>query len=85
MSKKPLRDTMPTTAAFIDECRAAFGADAINSSIRAGMAGIPDHFYAEEAGLTVGTPISKGGTSFTLDQIVIRPSAIPSHQHRRSR
>lgn len=51
---KPLRETMPTVAGFIDEMRDAFGAEEINDSIKAGMAGQPT-FYASENGVTVGT------------------------------
>ncbi len=50
-----LRDEMPDTAAFVDAMRAAFGADAIDASIRAGIKG-ETTFVATEAGRTVGTP-----------------------------
>lgn len=48
-----LRDVMPDTAAFVDVMREVFGADVIDSSIRAGMAG-ETTFVAQEAGRTVG-------------------------------
>ena len=48
---KPLRQTMPTVSAFIDEMRQVFGADDINASIRAGIDGQPT-FYASENGRT---------------------------------
>lgn len=51
---KPLRAAMPTVAAFIDEMRAAFGADAINAAIKSGIDGQPT-FWAKENGLEVGT------------------------------
>ena len=57
---KPLRDTMPECAAFIDACRQAFGADGINASIKAGMDGQPT-FYASENGRTVGTKCASVG------------------------
>ena len=57
---KPLRETMPTVAAIIDDLRAAFGADAINPSIKGGMAGVPT-FYARENGHEVGTPLDLMG------------------------
>ena len=47
---------MPHTAAWIDDLRAAFGADAINATIRLGMQGNPGCFYASENGHQVGTP-----------------------------
>lgn len=48
-----LRETMPETAAWIDQLRDAFGADAIDGSIRKGLQGTPT-FWAEEAGQQVG-------------------------------
>jgi len=55
-----LRDKMPHTAAFIDELRAAFGAECIDTAIRAGIKGEPDRFHATEAGQSVGTPFRRG-------------------------
>lgn len=49
-----LRDAMPETAAWIDQLREVFGADAIDGSIRRGLQGAPT-FWAEEAGQEVGT------------------------------
>lgn len=51
---KPLRQTMPTVAAFIDDLREAFGAQIINDSIRAGINGQPA-FWARENGHEIGT------------------------------
>ena len=51
---KPLRQTMPTIAAFIDDLRAAFGAECINQSIKAGIDGQPT-FWARENGIEIGT------------------------------
>ena len=50
---KPLRQTMPSVAAWIDELREAFGADAINPALRNGAQGGCD-FYAEENGQSIG-------------------------------
>ncbi|MCE2660751.1 MAG: hypothetical protein LW854_21310 [Rubrivivax sp.] len=55
-----LRHEMPHTAAFIDELRAAFGAEGIDAAIRAGLKGEPDRFHATEAGREVGTPFRRG-------------------------
>ena len=55
-----LRDQMPRTAAFIDDLRAAFGAEAIDAAIRAGIKGEPGRFHATEAGQSVGTPFRRG-------------------------
>lgn len=53
---KPMRQAMPWVTARIDELRAAFGADLIDPSIRAGIDGQPT-FHAIENGIEVGTPI----------------------------
>lgn len=53
---KPLRQAMPTVAAWIDDLRAAFGAEMIDAAIRAGLDGQPT-FHAREGGREVGTPI----------------------------
>lgn len=65
---KPLRDTMPTVAGFIDEMRDAFGAAEINASIRAGMDGAPT-FYACENGAEVGTKDARRGVALSEMQI----------------
>ena len=54
--KKPLRQAMPTVAGWIDDLRAAFGADMIDAAVRAGIAG-QKTFHAIENGHEVGTPI----------------------------
>lgn len=59
MTKGSLREQMPTVAAFIDELRAAFGAESIDRQIRKGMRGEPV-FYASENGHTVGTSSPPG-------------------------
>ncbi len=41
-----MRDSMPTVAAWIDDLREVFGADAINPQLR--------HIYASEGGRTIG-------------------------------
>ena len=50
-----LRERMPGITAWLDDLRGAFGADTINAAIRGGLAGRPT-FYAEENGVTIGTP-----------------------------
>ncbi len=65
MSKAPttgkgsMRDVMPGTTAWIDEFRAVFGKEYIDSIIRRGMRGEPV-FSASEAGHTIGTPAPQG-------------------------
>lgn len=63
--KRPgwLREQMPETARFIDEMRAAFGADVINPVIAAGMRGEPG-FHAREAGHEIGTPLPPPAAEF---------------------
>lgn len=71
---KPLRETMPTVAAIIDDLRAAFGADVINPSIKGGMAGVPT-FYARENGHEVGTPLDLSGMKIVRgeDMQILKP------------
>lgn len=52
-----LRTEMPTVAGWIDDLRAAFGAEQINAAIRAGIDGQPT-FWASENGRAVGTKSS---------------------------
>ena len=68
-----LRDAMPSTAAFIDALRDAFGADQINPQIKKGVAGIPNNFHAVEAGRESGTAFEGAGASFTLDELWFPP------------
>ena len=72
---KPLRETMPTVAAIIDDLRDAFGADVINPSIKGGMAGVPT-FYARENGQEIGTPLDLAGRKVVggEDMVISRPA-----------
>ena len=72
MSAMSLRAEMPQTAAFIDDLREAFGAEAINPQIKKGMAGLPGFFHAQENGREVGTPAPPARYEFTVDQLVIQ-------------
>lgn len=51
-----MRSAMPRVAAIVDELRAAFGAQSIDPSIRAGVRGQAECFFAREAGHELGTP-----------------------------
>ena len=75
---KPLRQAMPRVAEFIDAAREAFGAAAVDRSIRNGLAGGTD-FYASEAGRTVGHLPAAPGASFSFDDLQI---TIPSKEAR---
>ena len=70
MSKKPLRQTMHTVSAWVDELREAFGADSINAAIRNGAAG-GSHFYAEESGQTIGSQEIPGRHVVSLANMVL--------------
>ena len=71
---KPLRQKMPTVAAFIDDLRAAFGEEIIHNIIRAGLQGQPV-FHASENGHQIGTPLpSVAGKSVSMADIDLRPA-----------
>lgn len=73
ISNKPLRVAMPKVAAFIDDMRAAFGAEGINASIKGGMSGVPT-FYARENGHEIGTPLDLTGCVIVRgDEMIINP------------
>ena len=75
MSKKA-RQTMPLVAAWIDEMRAAFGADIIDEAIRRGMRGEPT-FWARENGHELGTRAPEPRNALSVNQLVlegIRPA-----------
>lgn len=50
---RPMRQAMPTVAAWVDGLRQVFGADGINGRMKQGMAGEPV-FYACENGRELG-------------------------------
>jgi len=54
---KPMRELMPTVAAFVDSMREAFGKDEVDTTIRNSMQGLGGHFYASENGHTIGKPL----------------------------
>lgn len=58
--KGRMRLAMPTVAGWIDDLRSAFGADQVDPSIRAGLRGEPDKFWAREAGHELGTAFEEG-------------------------
>lgn len=70
MDKKPLRQTMPTVAAWVDELREAFGAGAINPALRNGVAG-GALFYATEGGHSIGCDAMPGGRVVSAAQMVL--------------
>lgn len=79
-----MRAAMPVITAWIDDLRAAFGADVIDGQIRKSMPGTPEQvargergqptFYARENGHEVGTPkLADGGTAV---QACVRPAQL---------
>lgn len=54
--RKGMRDTMPETAAWVDQCRQKFGDLHADQCLRAALAGQRNHFYAVEGGHVLGTP-----------------------------
>lgn len=67
---KPMRQTMPTVAAWVDQLREAFGADTINAAIRNGVAG-GAQFYAVEGGQVIGCDSVPGRHVVNLADIVL--------------
>lgn len=67
---KPLRQSMPAVAAWIDDLRAAFGTAEIDGQIRRGIAGEPV-FHAQEGGHSVGTRAIPRGRAVSLADMVI--------------
>ena len=76
---KPLRETMPETAAFVDAMRVAFGVDLINAQIKRGMAGDTFSFHALENGLEVGTAFVPAN-SVKLSETQVGPMRLPENQ-----
>ncbi|UOD30716.1 hypothetical protein INH39_02930 [Massilia violaceinigra] len=93
MAKGSMREQMPVVAEWIDDLRSAFGADYIDSILRAGMRGKPV-FYASENGHTVGTPVPVGvrvgtdarGRSYLLDSPAeVLPNELSKYEARMRR
>lgn len=81
---KSLRQSMPTTAAFIDAMRDAFGADAINAQIKAGIAGQPT-FWAKENGQEIGTRAPHSADrAVSLSDTIIGPMNTTAARSRKS-
>lgn len=81
---KPLRQSMPTTTAFIDAMRDAFGSDAINAQIKAGIAGQPT-FWAKENGQEIGTRASHSADrAVSLSDTIIGPMNATAARSRKS-
>ena len=67
---KPMRQAMPTVAAWVDELREAFGLDAVNPALRNGAQGGCE-FYAEENGQTIGCEAMPGRHVVTAADMVL--------------
>lgn len=57
---KSMREAMPKTAAFIDDLRAAFGAELIDGQMRAALTDGKPTFWASENGHQVGVKPDSG-------------------------
>lgn len=68
---KPLRLSMPLTAAFIDDMREAFGADDIDAQIRAAIKDGAPTFRATEAGHEVGVRLPVPRVEISAADMVI--------------
>lgn len=83
---KPLRQAMPATAAFIDQMRAAFGAEMIDAAIRAGLDGQPT-FWARENTREIGArPASAPERTVSMADIHLgpmNPANAPKKESRR--
>lgn len=71
--KKPMRQAMPETAAFIDAAREVFGAADIDAALKAGVCDQPA-FWAREAGHEVGTPSPAPALSISGDALNVGPA-----------
>jgi len=69
---KPLRQSMPTVAAFIDDMRETFGADAVNGQIKKGMQGLPV-FWASENGTEIGARPPRGRVEVSVADMCLTP------------
>lgn len=84
MTAKPgnLRAEMPTVAGWIDDLRAAFGAEQINAAIRAGLDGQPT-FWAIENGRAVGTKSQGEGVRLSDTVIDARWATVQAERGRK--
>ena len=55
-AKPDLRQSMPETAKWVNDCRAELGVDHVNACLRRAIKGEPGFFYAIERGQFLGTP-----------------------------
>lgn len=76
-----LRTEMPTCAQFIDDLRTAFGDQAVNGWIRAGMA--DGSFHASENGHTIGGALVEPANAVSGTHLVLQapePEQAPERQ-----
>ncbi len=76
-----MREEMPTVAAWIDDLRLAFGADAVTAWIRQGRA--DGTFHAHENGHQVGAPIPAPENAISTRCMVISSGPDPVEKRKR--
>jgi len=69
--KVDLRAQMPSTSKWVEERRAEWGRDHVNSCIRDALAGVPGRFYAIEGGHVLGTPFPPHHDVFELQHYAV--------------
>ena len=80
--RRSMKADMPQVFAWVQDLRAAFGADAIDPQIRAAIHdGLPT-FHASEGGHTVGVALPAIGRAFSAAELVIIPPQKDAHAKR---
>lgn len=64
---------MPKVAALMTERRVQMGADHVAACFKAGMDGQPDHFFAREGPLAIGTPFAADSVAAAWCTQAIKP------------
>lgn len=80
---RSMRELMPQTFAWLQDLRAAFGAEAIDPQIRAALQDGMPTFRATEGGHTVGVQRPTVGVEISAAQmVIIKPEKEPAHGRR---
>ena len=81
---RSMKSDMPTTFAWLQDLRAAFGPDSIDPQIRGALRdGLPS-FHAREGGHEAGVPLPAARTLIAAgDMVIISPQEDVKHAGRR--